>query len=88
MLAGQREVPIIFMTGYGDVPTTVRAIKAGAYLSPREREVMERIVSLQLNKQVALDLGISEGTVKVHPTAGEVRESSAHASHLTVGTFV
>jgi FixJ family two-component response regulator len=108
MLAGQREVPIIFMTGYGDVPTTVRAMKAGAveflvkpfcddellraipraleisasalrdqarlevlhsrysYLSPREREVMERIVSGQLNKQVALDLGITENTVKVH----------------------
>ena len=107
MLAGQRELPIIFMTGYGDVPTTVRAMKAGAveflvkpcsdellraipraleisanalrdqarlkvldsrysYLSPREREVMERIVSGQLNKQVALDLGITEGTIKVH----------------------
>jgi FixJ family two-component response regulator len=108
MLAGQREVPIIFITSYGDVPTTVRAMKAGAveflvkpfcddellgaipralgisasalrdqarlkvlhyrysYLSPREREVMERIVSGQLNKEVALDLGITEGTVKVH----------------------
>jgi len=108
MLAGQKEVPIIFMTGHGDVPTTVRAMKAGAveflvkpfcddellraipraleisasalreqarlklldsrysYLSPREREVMERIVSGQLNKQVALDLGITEGTIKVH----------------------
>ena len=108
MLAGQREVPIIFITGYGDVPTTVRAMKAGAveflvkpfcddellraipraleistralrdqarlkvlhsrhsYLSPREREVMERVVSGQLNKQVALDLGITENTVKVH----------------------
>jgi FixJ family two-component response regulator len=108
MLVGQREVPIIFMTGYGDVPTTVRAMKAGAveflvkpfcddellraipraleisasalrdqarlkvlhsrysYLSPREREVMEGIVSGQLNKQVGLDLRITEGTVKVH----------------------
>jgi FixJ family two-component response regulator len=108
MLAGQREVPIIFMTGYGDVPTTVRAMKAGAveflvkpfcddellraipraleisasalrdqarlkvlhsrhsYLSPREREVMEQVVSGQLNKQVALDLGITANTVKVH----------------------
>ncbi len=108
MLAGQREVPIIFMTGHGDVPTTVRAMKAGAVeflvkpfcddelmraipraleisasalrdqarlnvlharysdLSPREREVIERIVSGQLNKHVALDLGITENTVKVH----------------------
>ena len=23
-------VPIIFLTGYGDIPTTVRAVKAGA----------------------------------------------------------
>jgi FixJ family two-component response regulator len=108
MLAGEREVTIIFMAGCSDVPTTVRAMKAGAveflvkpfcdddllraipraleisagvlrdqgrlkvlrsrysYLSPREREVIERIVSGQLNKQTALDLGISEGTVKVH----------------------
>jgi FixJ family two-component response regulator len=108
MLAGRAEVPIIFMTRHGDVPTTVRAMKAGAveflvkplcddellraiplaleissgalrdqarlkvlhsrysYLTPREREVMERIVSGQLNKQAALDLGITENTVKVH----------------------
>ena len=108
MLAGRGEVPIIFMTRCGDVPTTVRAMKAGAveflvkplrddellkaiplaleisagalrdqarlkvlhsrysYLTPREREVMERIVSGQLNKQVALDLRITEGTIKVH----------------------
>jgi FixJ family two-component response regulator len=108
ILAARGEVPIIFMTRYGDVPTTVRAMKAGAveflvkplcddellraiplalqisagalrdqarlnvlhsrysYLTPREREVMERIVSGQLNKQVALDLGITEGTIKVH----------------------
>ena len=37
-----------------------------SYLSPREREVIERIVSGQLNKHVALDLGITENTVKVH----------------------
>ena len=108
MLAGQREMPIIFIAGSGDVPTTVRAMKAGAVeflvkplyddellraippaleisasalrdqarlkvlnaryssLSPREREVTERIVSGQLNKQIALDLGITENTVKVH----------------------
>ncbi len=29
-LAGQSEMPIIFITGYGDVPMTVRAMKAGA----------------------------------------------------------
>ena len=102
------EIPIVFITGHGDVPISVRAMKAGAVefltkpladkdlldaiqqaikrdraarqqesemkelrdrygsLTPREREVMERVVSGLLNKQVAADLGTSEFTVKVH----------------------
>jgi RNA polymerase sigma factor (sigma-70 family) len=102
------EIPIIFITGRGDIPTTVRAMKAGAVefltkpfsdhhlldaisqaierdrvtrrqqaelaelreryesLTPREREVMRLVVSGLLNKQVAAELGINEGTVKVH----------------------
>src|SRR3989440_13079390 len=105
---GNIEIPIIFITGHGDVPTSVRAMKAGAVefltkpfldrdlveaihqaikrdriaraqrakmtelydqydsLTLREREVMERVVSGLLNKQVAAELGISEITVKVH----------------------
>jgi len=35
-------------------------------LTPREREVMGRVVSGLLNKQVAAELGTSEITVKVH----------------------
>jgi FixJ family two-component response regulator len=103
-----REIPIVFITGHGDVPTSVRAMKAGALefltkpfldqdlleaiakaierdrgarlrqaemgelngryesLTRREREVMERVVSGLLNKQVAAALGTSEVTVKVH----------------------
>jgi len=102
------EIPIVFITGHGDVPTSVRAMKAGALefltkpfldrdlldaiaqaierhqatrqrraemhqlndryglLTRREREVMERVVSGLLNKQVAAELGTSEITVKVH----------------------
>jgi FixJ family two-component response regulator len=102
------EIPIIFITGHGDVPTTVQAMKAGAVefftkpfrdedlldaiqqaikrdraarrqeaemadlydryesLTPREREVMEWVVSGLLNKQVAAELGTSEITIKVH----------------------
>jgi FixJ family two-component response regulator len=30
LLGGRTEMPIIFITGYGDVPMTVRAMKAGA----------------------------------------------------------
>ncbi len=108
-LAGDRsEMPIIFISGYGDVPKTVRAMKAGAVefltkpfrasdllnaireaieisqaalaqqgemrqlrqrlasLTPREREVMNLVVSGLLNKQVGAELGISEITVKAH----------------------
>src|SRR5712664_4242608 len=103
-----REIPIVFITGHGDVPTSVRAMKAGALefltkpvleqelldaiaraierdrairrrqaemgelndrygsLTPREREVMELVVSGLLNKQVAAELGTSIVTVKVH----------------------
>jgi FixJ family two-component response regulator len=102
------EIPIIFITGHGDVPTSVQAMKAGAVefltkpfgdadlltaiqeaikrdrttrrehaglnelrgryqaLTPRERQVMGRVVSGLLNKQVAAQLGTSEITVKVH----------------------
>ena len=35
-------------------------------LSPREREIMIRVVQGRLNKQIACDMGVSEITVKVH----------------------
>jgi FixJ family two-component response regulator len=37
-----------------------------ASLSPREREVMQRVVRGMLNKKIAIDLAIAEITVKVH----------------------
>lgn len=37
-----------------------------ATLTPREHEVLERVIAGQLNKQIAGDLGIHERTVKVH----------------------
>ncbi|MGY0569812.1 response regulator transcription factor [Bradyrhizobium sp. RDM12] len=100
--------PIIFLTGYGDIPMTVQAMKAGAIdfltkpvrdqtlldavhtaiakdriqrqkaaelkrncerlatLTPREREVLHKVMGGRLNKQIAFDLGISEVTVKLH----------------------
>jgi FixJ family two-component response regulator len=104
----KRHMPIIFITGYGDIPLTVRALKAGAVefltkpfdddvllkamadalqsshaaldevkhqrsllqayrsLTPREQEIMARVVSGRLNKLIAADLNISEITVKAH----------------------
>jgi len=101
-------MPIIFMTGYGDIPMTVQAMKAGAVefltkpfrdqdlldaihqalahnrharaqraqhdalhhryraLTPRERDVLARVVTGLLNKQIAAELGTSEAAVKVH----------------------
>ena len=112
LLTDRREMPIIFITGHGDIPTTVKAMKAGAVefltkpiddeallaairnsiersraelgtgaeldvlrarwdsLTPREREVIELVVSGLLNKQVGLKLGISEITVKAHRGKG------------------
>jgi FixJ family two-component response regulator len=35
-------------------------------LTPREREVLTHVVSGQLNKQIAFDLGTVEKTIKVH----------------------
>jgi len=40
-----------------------------ARLSPREREVMDLLVQGKLNRQVAVDLGISPRTVEVHRAA-------------------
>ena len=35
-------------------------------LTLREREVLDHVVTGQLNKQTAFDLGITEATIKVH----------------------
>jgi len=100
--------PVVFITGHGDIPMSVRAMKAGAVefltkpfrdqdlldavhsgiqrdrkgrkeraelaklrdsldqLTHREREVMSLVVSGLLNKQIALRLGTSEKTIKIH----------------------
>jgi DNA-binding NarL/FixJ family response regulator len=38
-------------------------------LSPRQREVLAGLCAGKANKQIAYDLGLSEGTVKIHVTA-------------------
>jgi len=101
-------LPIVFLSGYADVATTVRTIKAGAEdfltkpvssedllrviekalahhvssrgqkqkldalralldtLTPRERQVFERVVQGKINKQIAAQLGATERTIKAH----------------------
>ena len=101
-------IAIVFITGHGDVATSVAAMKAGAVdfltkpfarqalldaieqalardtrelgtearveaisrnvalLTPRETAVFALVVTGMLNKQIASELGIGEGTVKVH----------------------
>lgn len=102
------QIPIIFISGHGDIPMAVKAIKAGAVdfftkpfreeellgairaalklklqqrsnvpriselkenyesLSKREQQVLKFVLRGYLNKQTALELDISEATVKVH----------------------
>jgi FixJ family two-component response regulator len=101
-------LPIVFLTGHADIPTTVRTIKAGAEdfltkpisseqllhaieqamarheaargqrqkldvlhemvstLTPRERQVFDRVVQGRINKQIAHQLGTTERTIKAH----------------------
>ena len=108
LAAANRELPIIFITGHGDIRMSVQAMKSGAIefltkpfrdqdlidaiqlglardrarreneetlaalrerfgsLSPREREIVVQVARGRLNKQIAGDIGIAEGTVKVH----------------------
>jgi FixJ family two-component response regulator len=104
----QAGIPVIFITGHGDVPMAVTAMKAGAVdfiqkpfrdqelidrihkalerdqarrvgraeeeairerlalLTPRETEVMRRVVRGHANKVIAMDLGVSQRTVELH----------------------
>ncbi|WP_286607214.1 response regulator transcription factor [Variovorax jilinensis] len=99
-------LPVVFLSGRSDIPSSVRAMKAGAVdflqkpvqsealiaaieralardatsraareeqrrlkalfatLTPRERDVFDRIVAGKLNKQIADELDTSERTVK------------------------
>jgi len=58
-LAGRNDMPIIFITGYGDVPMTVQAMKAGAVeflMKPFSDEVLLRAIRQAIgHSRAALD---------------------------------
>ena len=74
-LAARVPPPIIFITGHGDVPSSVRAMKAGAieFLSKPigDQELLE-----------AVELGIAIDR-KTRETATEVADLQRHYDHLT-----
>jgi FixJ family two-component response regulator len=57
-LAGRTDIPVIFISGYGDVPTSVQAMKAGAFdflTKPLKNDVLLAAISHALERsRVAL----------------------------------
>jgi FixJ family two-component response regulator len=121
-------LPVVFLTGHADIPSTVRAMRQGAVdflekrapaqeliaavrralechaaaraarakhdalhrrfaaLTPREHEVLRRVVRGRMNKQIAADLGIHERTVKLHRTAITRKVGVSSVAELTTVT--
>lgn len=122
-------LPVIVITGYGEVTTAVRAMKQGAVdfvekpfndqalveliqkcierdavdretfaqraqirgrlalLTPREREVMDRVVAGKSNKEIAKQLDISLKTVEVHRSR-VMQKMQAHSLAELVQMFM
>ncbi len=117
-------LPIIFVTGHGDVPLAVDAMKEGAVdfiqkpyreeallekieaaleqdreqrktlserqeivrrirtLTPRETEIMERMIGGQANKVIAIELDISQRTVEIHRSRVMHKMGTHSLAHL------
>ncbi|WP_339899216.1 response regulator transcription factor [Paraglaciecola polaris] len=111
LLTHQCHLPIVFITGHGDVPMAVQAMKDGAVeflqkpfheqtlidsihnalqidqqrcihyeqqarvnervaqLTPREQEVLKRVVAGNSNKVIAGELNLSQRTIEIHRAA-------------------
>ncbi len=63
MAMGEQYAPLDFMTAEDDDPSTHELAKD---LTPRELQMLEGITQGKSNKQIALDFGITEPTVKLH----------------------
>lgn len=117
-------LPIIFVTGHGDVPLAVDAMKEGAVdfiqkpyreeallekieaalaqdleqrktlgekneivrriktLTPREAEIMDRMIAGQANKVIAIELEISQRTVEIHRSRVMHKMGTHSLAHL------
>ena len=117
-------LPIIFVTGHGDVPMAVDAMKEGAVdfiqkpyreeallqkieaaleqdkeqrktlgekqeilrrvksLTPREHEIMDRMIAGQANKGIAIELEISQRTVEIHRSRVMHKMGTHSLAHL------
>ncbi|AGA33034.1 Two-component nitrogen fixation transcriptional regulator FixJ [Thioalkalivibrio nitratireducens DSM 14787] len=117
-------MPVIFITGHGDIPMAVRAVSEGALdflekpfhdsallegvehalaldaerragaagiaeveerlgsLTPREREVLEKLLDGKPNKLIARDLDVSVRTVEIHRANLMQKMGARSASHL------
>jgi FixJ family two-component response regulator len=56
-LAGRADMPIVFITGHGDVPTTVRAMKAGAFdflTKPLDHDALVAVIRHALERSRAV----------------------------------
>lgn len=118
------KIPIIFITGFGDIKMAVHAIQAGAVdfitkpfndqelldriqhamvegerawqhqvheheikshfarLTPREHEVMEKVVRGKLNKIIAAELNVSNKTVEAHRAKVMEKMQAANLAEL------
>ena len=62
-LAGRTDIPIVFITGYSDIPTTVQAMKAGAFdvlTKPLKTDVLVAAVHQALERSHAALLDDAE----------------------------
>ena len=121
-------IPVIIITGHGDVSMAVRALKGGAVdfiekpfndqellecvqqaltvdacqrheeeqrriasdrlksLTPREGEVLEKVLCGKLNKTIAAELGISMKTVEAH-RAKIMEKMGVHTAYELAGVY-
>jgi len=121
----ENPLPVVFLSGHGDIPTSVKVMRNGAEdflskhapkeellaaiqnalardardrdararrrelhrrfqkLTPREHEVLRRVLRGWANKQIAAELGIDERSVKRHRTSFMAKLDVQSVAQLT-----